>query len=167
MSLCIQHTYSDPVFMLYFLFCYLIWAPQRARTSSDSLVLQMESFCCTCWSTSHPKLTESFCFFSLLRTNVPERMTEWSVSEVILDKSQGWLLVDLLVSICLPPVIQQVSSCCYWQDYVQLCETLQEKRCLGFGFIHALLLDVVMFQAVSQIRCYRMKNASYRKKGET
>lgn len=47
------------------------------------------------------------------------------------------------------------------------CEALQEKRCLGFGFIHALLLDAVIFQAVFQIRCYRMKSASYHKKGGT
>lgn len=40
------------------------------------------------------------------------------------------------------------------------CETLQEKRCLGLEFIHALLLDAVIFQAVSQIRCYRIKNTS-------
>ncbi len=75
-SLYIWLTYSDLVFILSFLCCYLIWAPQRARTSSHLLVLQMEPFYHTCWLTFHPKLTEQFS----LQTNVPERIMEWSVS---------------------------------------------------------------------------------------
>lgn len=126
-SLCIWLTYSDLVFILYFLSCNLIWAPQRARTSSDLLVLQMEPFCCTCWLTFHPKLTEHFSLW----TNVPEHIMEWSVSS-----RQFWTKLKVVCSwiYWFPFVFASTSnlpyasllwsskgsSCCYWQDYWEL-----------------------------------------------
>lgn len=87
-----------------------------------------------------------------------------SIIEAILDKTQGCLLIDLLVSISLASGcnLQHPSlcdaekgwSCCYWQD---CC------RKIAVRFIHALLWDSVILKSVSKIREYRIKDANYRK----
>lgn len=88
-------THSALVFIFYFLCCYLIWAPQRACTSSGSFVLQMEPFCSTCWLTFYPKLTEHFSL-------VPEHIMEWSVS-----LRQFWTKLKVVYSwiYCFPFVL--------------------------------------------------------------
>lgn len=140
-SLCIWLSYSDLVFIFYFLSCYLIWAPHEARTSSGWLVLQMEPFCSTCWLT-YPKLTEHF---SLQKKCTRTYNGVISIIEAILDKIQGCLLIDLLVSFCVsssynlpyasscdptkvhPVVTGMITGNQIWILGIK-CETLQENK---------------------------------------
>lgn len=65
-----------------------------------------------------------------------------SITEAILDKTQGCLLVDLLVSIRLPPMIQQKSVLLLLARLlVTEYETLQEHR--------YLLLDLLRHHVVT------------------
>lgn len=112
---------------LYFTLCPVIWFELPSKLAHPLVcLLQMEPFCSTCWLT-FPKLTEHF-FLQKKCTRTYNGVI--SIIEAILDKTQGCLLIDLLVSFCVVSSynlpndsllwFNLSSSCCYWHDHWEL-----------------------------------------------